>query len=399
MSMKVPEDLFHGSFFFIDVVGLSKPDLSTQTQSTKIKVLNSCIAECDSFKSVTSERKIVQPTGDGMLIVFKDGLEKPIKLAIEVHQRLDEYNKDKDSTDKINVRIGCNSGNVFAIKDIAGNVGMWGAGVIIAKRVMDLGESGHILMSSTMAERLMELSDDYKKIIHPFRDYTIKHMEVILIYSVYGENFGNPNPPKIEMVKRKDQSSQIHELRKSISFKHLEFNMQLKNYDTNLLKIERAYSVANYLDDPIYEVINGITTNVPKTFSDLKVKAFDESHNELKIKNIHVDSPLRKEFAIKFNKPVYKQQQNRHYTLIHEIEEPRPIYEHFFLINSDKLTIKFSYPSNCAIKDPKLYLICRENREKKLIEKEPQLLRGVSTQVTWKIQDGVSEKDIMRLEW
>lgn len=396
---RLTEDLFHASFFFIDIIGLSKPDLSTQTQSAKINFLNSCIEECDAFKSTPTDKKIIQPTGDGMLIAFKNGLEKPIKLAIDVHQRLNDYNKTKDATEKIEIRIGCNSGNVFVTEGIHANVSMWGPGVIIARRVMDLGESGHILMSSDMAERLTEISDYYKKIIHPIHDYTIKHQEVILIHSVYGENFGNPNQPKMETGKRIDQSSKIFELRKSISFKYLEFNLSLRDPETNSLKIERHYYVENHFVEPIYEAINGITTNIPKTFSELKVKVLDENNQELKIKSIHVDSPLRKEFTIKFNKPVYQEQQNRHYTLIHEIEEQNPIFEHFFLINSDKLTVNFRFPTNSGANEPKLYLIRNDDREKNLMEAIPISRRGLLTEVTWEIPNGVNEKDIMRLEW
>ena len=214
--MKITGEIFHASFFFVDIVGLSKPELSTQTQAKKIIFLNDCIKECFTFKDTPTDEKLVQPTGDGMLIAFQNGLEKPVKLAIEVHQRILEYNKNKEGTEQIKLRIGCNVGNVFAIKDLEDNLTIWGPGVIIARRVMDLGDSGHILMSSIMVERLYELSEDYKKIIHPLRDYTIKHQDVILLYSVYGDNFGNTKSPKLKMVKSIDQSDYIHELRKNI---------------------------------------------------------------------------------------------------------------------------------------------------------------------------------------
>ena len=57
---------------------------------------------------------------------------------------------------------------------------------------MDLGEDGHILMSSRTAEDLRELSYEYKKIIKPLHNYTTKHGQSLLIYSVYGAGFGNP---------------------------------------------------------------------------------------------------------------------------------------------------------------------------------------------------------------
>jgi hypothetical protein len=38
--------------------------------------------------------------------------------------------------------------------------------ILVARRVMILGEAGHILMTSSMAESLMELSEEYRQIIH-----------------------------------------------------------------------------------------------------------------------------------------------------------------------------------------------------------------------------------------
>ena len=65
------------------------------------------------------------------------------------------------------------------------NKNIW-PGIIIARRIMDFGNDGHILLSSRVAEDLRELSDEYKKIIKPLHDYTIKHGQRILIYSAYG---------------------------------------------------------------------------------------------------------------------------------------------------------------------------------------------------------------------
>jgi 2-oxoglutarate ferredoxin oxidoreductase subunit beta len=46
-----------------------------------------------------------------------------------------------------------------------------------------------------MAESLIELSEEYKKILHPLHDYEIKHEQKILVYSAHGENFGNAKLP------------------------------------------------------------------------------------------------------------------------------------------------------------------------------------------------------------
>ena len=42
--------LIHAHFFFVDIVGLSDPYMSTKTQIKKIGILNQCISETEVFK-------------------------------------------------------------------------------------------------------------------------------------------------------------------------------------------------------------------------------------------------------------------------------------------------------------------------------------------------------------
>ena len=181
-------------------------------------------------------------------------------------------------------------------------------------------------------------------------------------------------------------------------FTKVEFNLKLKNLKENLLKINRLYDFVNNSEAPVYKIINGITTNVPKTMAELKVKILDEKENELEIENIQVASPLRKEFTIKLKEPL-KKEQKRHYNVIYEVEEPNPIFEHIFLINSEKFSLTFTYPSGEQINSIKLFHISSQDREKKLVSQDPNTKRGLFTQITWNLENGVKEKDIIRLEW
>jgi hypothetical protein len=399
MNLKIPDNLVHASFFFIDIVGLSSPDMSTNTQTQKIKVLNNTIMDCKVFKSTPKDQKLVLPTGDGMAIGFLTGLENPLNLAKEVHQKLLKYNEEKLATDKIFVRIGCHSGNVFVVDDIYGNKNFWGPGIILARRVMDIGDGGHILMTSSMAESLIELSDDYKKIIHPIHDYQIKHKEVILIYSVYDETFGNANKPEKALKAKSKLLEEVYETRKTIDYEHIEFDLILKDQNTNLIESKRVYHLINNSEVPIYDVSIGIITNVEKSFHELNVKSTDERNNELQIKGINVDSPLRKEFSIKLNEPVFQGQTGRLYSVKYEVEEPERFFENLFLLNSKKLTVQFTFPTQNKMNKPNLYMIQQYNREKKLLGYDPSIKQGVTTTMKWVIETGIKEKDIIRLEW
>jgi archaellum biogenesis ATPase FlaH/class 3 adenylate cyclase len=192
----LPEGVISANFFFIDIVGLSDPSLSVRKQIEKIERLNNLINSCDAFKKIT-EKKIILPTGDGMAIGFMLNPELPLQLSIQLHKELDRYNHSKkiSEEDILGVRIGLATGPVFIVSDINNNQNIWGPGIILARRVMDLGDSGHILIADILAEQLIALKDEYRVMINPVGNYRIKHGQTIKMYSAYSQDFGNPDPP------------------------------------------------------------------------------------------------------------------------------------------------------------------------------------------------------------
>ncbi|AFU60479.1 hypothetical protein Ngar_c35660 [Candidatus Nitrososphaera gargensis Ga9.2] len=191
----LPLEVFNVSFFFIDIVGLSDPSLSVRKQIQKIEALNRLIASCDAFKT-SGGKRIILPTGDGMAIGFLLNPELPIELSIQLHRQLRAYNKGRVEEDRIGVRIGLGSGPVFAVTDMNNVQNVWGPGIILARRVMDAGDNGHILLADKLAEELIALKDEYRSIIKPIcQSYEIKHGQKITLYSAYSHDFGNPELP------------------------------------------------------------------------------------------------------------------------------------------------------------------------------------------------------------
>lgn len=153
------------------------------------------IGSSDIFKK-TEDKRFVLPTGDGMVIGFMLNPELPLKLSIELHRKLAAYNHGRPAEDQVGVRIGLNSGPVFVVPDISNNQNVWGPGIILARRVMDLGDSGHILLGERIAENLISLNEEYKEIIKLISsNFQIKHGQTIKIYSAYSEDFGNKAHP------------------------------------------------------------------------------------------------------------------------------------------------------------------------------------------------------------
>jgi len=400
MGIKTSTNLIHANFFFVDIVGLSDPTMSTTTQIKKISVLNDSIKECEIFKSTAKETILTLPTGDGMCLGFLQGPEYPLLLSSQLHEKLAVYNKGKIPTETVRVRIGLHSGNCFLVDDIQGNKNVWGPGIILCRRVMDFGDDGHILLTPRLAEDLIELSDEYKQYIKPVHDFTIKHGQTILIYSAYGDDFGNPKHPSKGEAQRSKMGEEVIKRQKTTLYTKISVNLTIKNPDTMLTHHKRYYEITNISDDPIYHVLHGIATDVEKySFGDLNIKVYDENNHDLKISSINIDKPDCKEFTTQFNQPIIKGEQARSYTLEYDVEEPERYFENAFLIDCQSLEFSIDYPLNGKIKDPILYNINQETEVKTKSDLQPVVEKNEGNEKrTWKIADSIKGQTF-RIEW
>ena len=105
-------------------------------------------------------------------------------------------------TEKLLIRIGIDMGPVYVIKDLNNKDNVWGPGIILTRRVMDLAGDMNILASARIAEDTRKLSPEYKEIIHPIGEYSIKHGEELQIYNIYGNDFGNKIVPRKSKVEK-----------------------------------------------------------------------------------------------------------------------------------------------------------------------------------------------------
>jgi hypothetical protein len=391
--------LIHAHFFFIDIVGLSDPYMSTKTQIKKIGVLNKCISETEIFKSTPKDMMIVLPTGDGMCIGFYQGPELPLHLAIELQEKLAQYNKGLIPSETVRIRIGLHSGNCFVVKDIKGQDNVWGPGIILARRVMDFGDDGHILMSPSLAEDLRELSDEYRKYINPVHDFIIKHGKTILVYSAYGKDFGNPKHPSKGESQRSKYGDEVIQMQKTTMYSFLDIKLSILDPEKMLVQHKRSYGMENISNEPIKHVLHGIATDVEKySINDLNIEVIDESGREMKISSINVDNPTSKEFTTEFNTPITKGDKERTYTLTYEVEEPERYFENAFLIDVKNFALHFRYPKNFQA-NPKIYYINQETEEKTLAENQPKIEEdGDSLVMKYEKHENIKGETI-RIEW
>lgn len=407
MTLKLPErqsadhsGLIHAHFFFVDIVGLSDPTMSTKTQIKKIQVLNRCISETEVFESTPKDSVLTLPTGDGMCLGFLQGPELPLHLAVQLQEKLTKYNTGKIPSETVRARIGLHSGNCFVVKDIRGQDNVWGPGIILARRVMDFGDDNHILMSPRLAEDLRELSDEYRKIIKPVHDFTIKHGQTILVYSAYGDGFGNAKHPSKGEATRSKYGEELLKMQKTTTYPSVQVDLTVLDPKSMLVQHKRRYEVANISDEPIYHVLHGIATDVEKySINDLNVQVYDEANREMKISSINVDKPTSKEFTTAFNKPILKGESDRSYTLVYEVEEPEKYFENAFLIDVDKFTFNFKYPANGSDFKPVLYTVNQETEEKTKSEIQPEITKIGDNYVAKCVRDENIKGETLRLEW
>ena len=392
--------LIHANFFFVDIVGLSDTSMSTKTQIKKIETLNKSISECKSFKSVPIESLILLPTGDGCCIGFLQGPELPLLLAIDLHEKLAEYNKGKIPSETVRIRIGLHSGNCFIVNDLLGQRNTWGPGIIYARRVMDFGDDGHILLSPTLAEDLRSLSDEYHGIIKPVHDVILKHGFTMLLYSAYGEGFGNSKHPEKGASIRSKYGEEIIRLEKTTLYPSIDLELTVLDSEKMLVQHKRTYEVTNISDEPIKNVLHGIATdvNIPD-FNDLNIQVYDEKHRNCRITSINVDKPDCKEFTTEFNEPICKGDTGKKYTLQYEVEEPERYFENAFLIDCQKFNMSFKYPTGNRIKRPQLLEINQETEAStpsKIIPKITQ--EGESEKVRWEMVE-IPKGKTYRIDW
>jgi TolB-like protein/class 3 adenylate cyclase/Flp pilus assembly protein TadD len=171
---------------FIDVVGYTI--LLTNEQTALVAELARLVRETPHFKAADTARKLIRiPTGDGMALVFFNSPEAPVRCAIELAQAL-------RGNDKIRVRMGIHSGPVHSVADVNDRTNVAGAGINTAQRIMDCGDAAHILVSQRIAEDLSQHAE-WRSALHPLGEVEAKHGQIVSVFNLYGENFGNPAVP------------------------------------------------------------------------------------------------------------------------------------------------------------------------------------------------------------
>ena len=171
---------------FMDVVGYSR--LLLEEQREVLGELKETVRATEEFRNAAARNEVVcLPTGDGMVLAFFSTPEAPVRCAIEI-ARVVSLKREWQ------LRMGIHSGPVNRVADLNEAANIAGAGINIAQRVMDCGDGGHILLSSRVAEDLVE-SREWKPFLHDLGEREVKHALKVHLFNLFGDGFGNPAEP------------------------------------------------------------------------------------------------------------------------------------------------------------------------------------------------------------
>src|ERR1051326_1066329 len=124
---------------FIDIVGYSK--LLITEQSEQLQKLKEIVRSTEQFRLADGQGRLLRlPTGDGGALIFRSSPEAPVLCALEISRALKR-------NPELRVRMGIHSGPVKEVADLNEQATVAGSGINTARRVMDCGHAGHILLS------------------------------------------------------------------------------------------------------------------------------------------------------------------------------------------------------------------------------------------------------------
>ena len=172
---------------FTDIVAYSRLPMDQQEQVLR-RLQKTVRGTAEFARAQASDQLIRLPTGDGMALVFFGDPEAPVRCALELSRYL-------RGDPEIKLRMGIHTGPVYRVTDINANRNVAGGGINIAQRVMDCGDAGHILVSSSVAEVLSQVST-WKNALHDLGEAEVKHGVRVHVYNLCADNAGNPELPQ-----------------------------------------------------------------------------------------------------------------------------------------------------------------------------------------------------------
>ena len=188
-----------GHLLLIDVVGYSKLLVSEQIEL--LQELKQVVRSTECFRAAEASGELIRvPTGDGMALVFFHSPEEPARCALEISKALQDH-------PSIRLRMGVHSGPINRVTDVNEKTNIAGPGINVAQRVMDCGDTGHILLSAHVAEDLCQYRH-WQSCLHDLGNCEVKYGLRLHLFNLYKDGLGNPQvPEKLRRGRRRSASA------------------------------------------------------------------------------------------------------------------------------------------------------------------------------------------------
>lgn len=162
--------------------------LPMDEQKEYLEQLQQIVRESPQFQAAESAGDPINlPTGDGMALAFFGDPIAPAQCAVELATAL-------KSKPHLKLRMGIHSGPVYRVADRSANTNVAGGGINVAQSVMDCGDAGHILVSKSVADVLLQLSQ-WSAYLADLGPCTVKTGVILHLYNLAIGEAGNPERP------------------------------------------------------------------------------------------------------------------------------------------------------------------------------------------------------------
>lgn len=177
---------------FTDIVAYSKLPMAQQERT--VRLLQGAVRGTSEYRRAQASNQLITlPTGDGIALVFFGDPESAVRCAQELVTAIQPF-------PELKLRIGIHTGPVHRVTDINANRNVTGGGINIAQRVMDCGDAGHVLLSKTTADILLQLGG-WQESLHDLGEVEVKHGVKIHLHNFYRAQVGNRiRPQKLRLA-------------------------------------------------------------------------------------------------------------------------------------------------------------------------------------------------------
>lgn len=181
-----PGGLEMAHVIFTDLVGYSMLPMDRQKQY--LAELQGVVRAAPRFRAAEKAGEMIcLPTGDGMALVFFGDPTAPAQCALEIAAGL-------KSQPHLKLRMGIHTGPVYRVADVNANANVAGGGINIAQRVMECGDAGHILVSKSVADVLLQFSG-WAPCLADLGEQAVKHGAKVHLYNLATVDAGNAERP------------------------------------------------------------------------------------------------------------------------------------------------------------------------------------------------------------